>query len=70
MTKLSSRGNESGQKKLAHYCFFTLLTRLTRDSYAEEGAKLTKTEEKILLSKFNVIFEFGTDCRNLHFVFA
>ena len=24
--------------------------------------------EKILLSKFNVIFEFGTDCRNLHFV--
>lgn len=45
MTKLSSRGNESGQKKLAHYCFFTLLTRLTRDSYATSRGGRSKADE-------------------------
>ena len=71
MTKLSSRGNESGQKKTGALLFFhssyEAYERLVRGgrSKADEDRA-----EKILLSKFNVIFEFGTDCRNLHFVFA
>ena len=62
MTKLSSRGNESGQKKTGALLFFHSsysFKRLVRVLKADED------REKILLSKFNVIFEFGTDCRNL-----